>query len=309
MTTTTVTLQGVPAVTEAVAAAPLAHVANRRGRHETGPLVSVRNLSVRFAGGPPVVAGVSFDLEPGRCLALVGESGSGKSVTSRTLLGLAGDHSEVTADQLSFCGHNLLNANARHWKEIRGKGIGLILQDALTSLDPLRTVGAEVDEPLRIHTRLGRRERRFHTGLLLRDVGVPHPTERAKQYAHELSGGLRQRSLIATALAGSPQVLIADEPTTALDVTVQAQIIELLRDLKAAGSALLLVSHDLAVVASIADEILVMNAGRVVEHGPPDRVLHHPIHPYTRQLIAAVPSSRTRGERLSSEAPADFSAL
>ncbi|MDR2564969.1 MAG: ABC transporter ATP-binding protein [Bifidobacteriaceae bacterium] len=279
------------------------------GEYYRGPIVQVKDLQVAFGEGSPVARGVSFALTGGECLALVGESGAGKSVTARSLLGLAGPGARVTATELRFRGHNLLAAGKRHWRELRGKGIGLISQDALVSLDPLRTIGAEIGEGLQVHTKLGRRERRFHTELLLGKVGVPEPHERVRQYPHQLSGGLRQRALIASALAGSPQVLIADEATTALDVVVQAQILRLFADLKAAGAAILLVSHDLAAVAAIADRILVMKDGEVVEAGPTRQVLTRPDHPYTRRLIAAVPSAHTRSERLSDSPVADFAAL
>lgn len=261
-------------------------------------LIRVRDLAVSF-GETTAVSGLSFELVPGRCVALVGESGSGKSVSARSLLGLVGPGSRVEAAELSLAGRDLQRLRQAQWQNIRGKEIGLVLQDALVSLDPLLPVGKEIAEPLQIHTRLTARQRSARVNELLLRVGITDPEERSRQYPHQLSGGLRQRALIASALAVSPPVLIADEPTTALDVTVQAQVLELLKELKEQGTALLLVSHDLAVVASLADEILVLRQGTVVERGTPDEVLRNPTHKYTRQLIAAVPSGTSRGQRLS----------
>ncbi|MCM3613913.1 ABC transporter ATP-binding protein [Microbacterium enclense] len=265
------------------------------------PLVRVRDLSVRF-GDAPAVEGVSFDLEPGRCVALVGESGSGKSVTGRSLLGLVGPGSRVEADELSLDGADLRSFSEREWRRVRGGDVALVLQDALVSLDPLVRIGSQVTDAVRVHSDATGRARRARALSLLADVGVPEPELRAAQYPHELSGGLRQRALIASALAASPRVLIADEPTTALDVTVQRQVLQLLGRVREAGTALLLISHDLAVVAQLADEILVLKDGRVVERGAPREVLTAPTDSYTRRLIAAIPSGRTRGERLSGAA-------
>ncbi|MDQ1138577.1 peptide/nickel transport system ATP-binding protein [Microbacterium sp. SORGH_AS 1204] len=265
------------------------------------PLVRVRDLSVHF-GDTAAVEGVSFDLEPGRCVALVGESGSGKSVTGRSLLGLVGPGSRVQADELSLDGSDLRSFSEREWRRVRGGEVALVLQDALVSLDPLVRIGSQVTDAVRVHSDATRSARRARALSLLADVGVPEPELRAAQYPHELSGGLRQRALIASALAASPRVLIADEPTTALDVTVQRQVLQLLGRVREAGTALLLISHDLAVVAQLADEILVLKDGRVVERGAPREVLTAPTDPYTRRLIAAIPSGRTRGERLSGAA-------
>jgi peptide/nickel transport system ATP-binding protein len=255
-------------------------------------VLSVRDLALTYAGptGPvPAVRGVSFDLEPGRCLALVGESGSGKSTIARALLGLAGPAATVTATELTVDGEDGLTLTEAGWRRVRGDRVGLVLQDALQSLDPLRSVSREVAEALTAHRRMPRRERRRRVLELLRAAGIPDPEQRARQHAHELSGGLRQRALIATAIAAGPRVLIADEPTTALDVTVQRQVLDLLGGLTADGMALVLVSHDLAVVAEIADHVLVLRDGEVVEEGPPRRILHDPRHPYTRALVAALP--------------------
>ncbi|MFD0274586.1 dipeptide ABC transporter ATP-binding protein [Kitasatospora sp. NPDC127111] len=261
-------------------------------------LLTAEDLNVRF-GGVHAVRDVSLTLDRGECLAVVGESGSGKSVTARTLVGLTGPGSTVTARGLTFDGRDLTALGEAEWRTLRGRRIGLVLQDALSSLDPLRTVGAEVAEPLKVHRLAARAELVGRVRSLLTDAGIPGAEQRAAQYPHQLSGGLRQRALIASALAGGPDLLIADEPTTALDVSVQAQVLDLLDRLRRDGTALLLISHDLSVVARLADRVAVMFGGRVVETGPTDRVLADPRHPYTRALLAAVPGHHTRGRRLS----------
>ncbi|MFJ3799770.1 dipeptide ABC transporter ATP-binding protein [Streptomyces sp. NPDC090088] len=265
-------------------------------------LIDVDGLDVSF-GPLHAVRDVSLSLGRGECLALVGESGSGKSVTARSLAGLAGHGASVTARRFDFDGTDLRTLRESGWRSVRGRRIGLVLQDALVSLDPLRRVGAEIAEPLRTHRLLSRAELRPRVLSLLDDVGVPDPARRARQYPHELSGGLRQRALIASAVAAGPDLLIADEPTTALDVTVQAQVLALLRKLRGDGTALLLISHDLSVVAGIADRVAVMYAGRIVEQGPADRVLKAPRHPYTRALLDAVPATHAKGTRLSTALP------
>ena len=266
------------------------------------PLLAVRGLEVSFRtrhGSVPAVRGVDLEIRPGECLAIVGESGSGKSVTARALMGLAGPGSSVDAERLEFAGEDLRRAGRRRWRELRGGRIGLVLQDALSSLDPVRTVGAEIAEALHNHRVVPRGERRARVVSLLERAGVPEPGMRAGQRPHELSGGLRQRALIASAIAAEPALLIADEPTTALDVTVQARILDLLATMKDEGTAVLLISHDLAVVARLADRVAVMHHGVFVETGATRDVLHEPAHPYTRRLLAAVPAAHARGTRLS----------
>jgi peptide/nickel transport system ATP-binding protein len=264
-------------------------------------LLEVENLNVRFGDpstGTKVVRDLSFHVSAGECLGIVGESGSGKSVTARTLVGLTGRNSHVSATKLTLNGSNILGLSDRKWRRIRGKEIGFILQDALVSLDQLRPVGKEIAEPLRLH-RWGNRTQRYARVIeLLRQVGVPEPEVRARQRPYELSGGLRQRALIASAIALDPTLVIADEPTTALDVTVQAQVLDLLEKIKERGDALILISHDLAVVSRLADRVAVMKEGVIVEQGPTSRVLHHPQHDYTRALLAAVPSAHPKGTRL-----------
>ena len=282
--------------------APDALTAGQPPPAATGPRLQVRNLHVGFrrdGGLREIVHGLSFDLHPGRCVAIVGESGSGKSVTARTLVGLPGRGAEVRADALRLGSDDLLTRGERDWRRIRGAQIGFVLQDALVSLDPLRPVGSEIAEALRLHGTGPRSARRRRVVELLAAAGVPEPEVRARQRPGELSGGLRQRALIASAIALGPQVLIADEPTTALDVTVQAQVLGVFEQMKSAGRSLVLISHDLSVVAHLADEVLVMRGGHVVEQGPVARVLADPAHPYTRALIRAVPSAATRGRRLS----------
>jgi peptide/nickel transport system ATP-binding protein len=262
-------------------------------------LLHVEDLTVAFGNRDPVVRGVSFDVAPGECLAIVGESGSGKSVTARTLLGLAGTGSHVDATKLDLQGKPLLHNHDRDWRRIRGRQVGFVLQDALVSLDPLRTVGHEIGETLRLHRYGSRARRRARVLELLTSVGVPEPELRARQLPHELSGGQRQRALIASAIALDPPLLIADEPTTALDVTIQAQILDLLAEMKGRGTGLILISHDLSVVSRLADRVAVMRDGLLVEQGPVADVLNAPNHPYTQTLLNAVPAAHRKGTRLS----------
>jgi peptide/nickel transport system ATP-binding protein len=258
-------------------------------------LVRVEELRVSFRGQPrPAVDGVSLSVAPGECVALVGESGSGKSVTARALIGLAGARARVSARELTVAGSDATGFGARQWRSVRGRRIAMVFQDALTSLDPLRTVGAEIAEAARLHGVVGPGGVEARVVELLTEAGVPEPEARRAQYPHQLSGGLRQRALIASALAADAPLLVADEPTTALDAIVQAQILRLLGRLTASGRGLLLISHDLAVVARLADRILVMRQGKVVESGPTDRLLTAPEHPYTRMLRDAVPGGTTR---------------
>jgi peptide/nickel transport system ATP-binding protein len=266
------------------------------------PLLAVEDLRVSFATrGEPVAAvrGVSFTLAAGECLAIVGESGSGKSVTARALVGLVGAGGAVSAARLELAGADLRDLSERDWRRVRGRRIGLVLQDALSSLDPVRTVGAEIAEALGNHRLVPRSARQGRAVELLAEARVPQPELRARQRPFELSGGLRQRALIASSLAAAPAVLLADEPTTALDVSVQAQILDLLAARKADGVAILLISHDLAVVGRLADRVAVMYGGQIVEEGRVEDLLRAPRHPYTRELVAAVPSAHARGTRLS----------
>ena len=266
-------------------------------------LVRVEGLNINLRAGKlelPLVRDVSFSIRPGECLGLVGESGSGKSVTSRALIGLNDPVLIQSARRLDVLGEDRAHASEAEWRALRGTRIGYVLQDALGAFDPLKDIFSEVRETLdahRIGARGSRRERVFDA---LRKVGFPDPELRSRQRSWQLSGGLRQRALIASAIVATPGLLIADEPTTALDVNIQARIIQLLAGLKQEGMGLLFVSHDLAVVSSIADQVVVMSEGRVVEQGPTAEVLNAPRHDYTRMLIAAMPSRARHGARLSS---------
>ncbi|MBD8726354.1 dipeptide ABC transporter ATP-binding protein [Frigoribacterium sp. CFBP 13707] len=263
----------------------------------SGPaLLEVDGLSVAF-GGPPVVDDVSFSVSAGECVAIVGESGSGKSVTARSLLGLSGGR--ATARGLRLGDTDLTALGERGWRAVRGPRIGLVLQDALVSLDPLRPIGREIDDALRLHTSLGPRGRRERALEALVEVGMPEPEARLSQRSGELSGGLRQRALIAAALVLRPELVVADEPTTALDAEVQGLVVDRLAALRDGGTAVLAISHDLGVVRRLADRVVVMRAGVVVETGPTEQVLGDPRHEYTRLLLAALPRGVARGARLS----------
>ncbi|SES85291.1 peptide/nickel transport system ATP-binding protein [Burkholderia cepacia] len=266
------------------------------------PLVRIERLTIGFRGAhgtQPVVEPLDLAVHAGECVALVGESGSGKSVTARSLVGLNGPNAVIDAERFEIAGADARRHRERDWRAIRGRRIGYVLQDALVSLDPLWRVRDLVAEALR-NTR--GRDVAARSADLLRAVGIDDPERRLPQYPHQLSGGLRQRVLIGTAIAGGASLLIADEPTTALDMTVQRQILSLLRARRDAGDAVLLISHDLAVVAELADRVLVMRAGQVVEQGPARDVLTAPAHPYTRELLAAIPTAASRGFRLATAA-------
>ncbi|MEM5452794.1 dipeptide ABC transporter ATP-binding protein [Paraburkholderia guartelaensis] len=268
------------------------------------PLVRIENLSITFHerhAARPAVESLSLSVHAGECVALVGESGSGKSVTARSLVGLNGPKAQTQAERFEIAGEDARRYRERDWRGIRGHRIGYVLQDALVSLDPLWRVRNLVAESL--HS-VRSRDIHHRSVEILRAVGIDEPESRLPQYPHQLSGGLRQRVLIGTAIAGGASLLIADEPTTALDMTVQRQILSLLSARRDAGDALLLISHDLAVVAELADRVLVMRAGRIVEEGPTRDVLGRPAHPYTRQLLAAIPVPASRGYRLSGDAGA-----
>jgi peptide/nickel transport system ATP-binding protein len=270
---------------------------------EQRPLLRLESLNVSFGRDPldrPVVRDVSLELHPGRCLGIVGESGSGKSVTARTLIGLTGATAKIAVGGFEFDGQDVSGFKDRDWRRIRGREIGFVSQDALVSLDKLRKVGREVGEGLKLHRAVrGKAALEARIVELLTQVDVPDAAVKARQLPHELSGGQRQRALIASALALDPKILIADEPTTALDATVQAQVLELLAATRDRGKALIIISHDLAVVSQMADEVLVMRDGEVVERGSADAVLSNPQHEYTQRLLDAVPSGHSRGARLS----------
>jgi peptide/nickel transport system ATP-binding protein len=268
----------------------------------TGPLLEVRELCVEFPtrrGTLRALDGVSFDIAPGEILGVVGESGAGKSLTGAAIIGLLEPPGRVCGGQILLEGQRIDDLPPDAMRRLRGKRIGAIFQDPLTSLNPLYTVGRQLIETLRTHLPLNETQARERAIDLLRQTGIPAPEARLGQYPHEFSGGMRQRVVIALALAGEPQLVIADEPTTALDVAVQAQIIALLRSVtQAHGASVMLITHDMGVIAETCDRVAVMYAGRIVEIGPVDEVIHHPAHPYTAGLMASVPSLTDAGGRL-----------
>ena len=256
-------------------------------------LLEVNGLKVRFTtedGVVRAVDGVDFELERGKVLGIVGESGSGKSVTAMTLLGLTRDKNTRFEGEVLYRDQDLLKLPESRLREVRGNEIAMIFQDPMTSLNPVYTVGDQIVEAITTHEQASKSEAKRRAVELLRQVGIPNPQVRVDDYPHQFSGGMRQRAMIAMALSCNPDVLIADEPTTALDVTIQAQILELLDRLRADfDSAVILITHDLGVVAEVADEIIVMYAGRVVERGSKRDVFYDPQHPYTWGLLGSIP--------------------
>jgi peptide/nickel transport system ATP-binding protein len=256
-------------------------------------LLEVENLQTHFRtpdGVNRAVDGVSFTMRPGETLAIVGESGCGKSVTANSVLRLIPEPPGKIAGSIRFDGVDLLKLSDRAMRDIRGNQISMIFQEPMTSLNPVLTVGRQICETLQLHERLGRQAAERRAVEMLRLVGIAEPERRAGEYPHQLSGGMRQRVMIAIALACNPKLLIADEPTTALDVTIQAQILDLMRDLKKrVGAAIILITHDLGVVAEIAERVLVMYAGRKVEEAPVGELFRSPRHPYTQGLLGALP--------------------
>ncbi len=264
-------------------------------------LLEVKDLHVSFPtadGLVQAVRGVSFDVEPGRTLGIVGESGSGKTVLTQTLLGLT-PGAEVEGRAL-FEGKDLLGLTEDELRHVRGAQISVIFQDPLTSLHPLYRIGWQISEMIRAHEKsVSKKEAAARAVELLRRVGIPRPETRVNDYPHQFSGGMRQRAMIAMALALEPKLIIADEPTTALDATVQAQILDLLLRLQQdSGTALLMITHDLGVVADIADDVMVMYAGRAAEKAPKRDIFYEPHHPYTKGLLESIPSSKAAGDRL-----------
>ncbi len=259
-------------------------------------LLEVENLRVAFPGGAGAVHpvdGAEFSLARGELLALVGESGCGKSLTCLALVQLVPPPGRIAGGSARLQGVDLLGLRGEALRAIRGKRIGMVFQDPMTSLNPVFTVGDQIEEAIRAHARIARADARRRAVALLEEVGIADPEARHRQYPHELSGGMRQRVMIAIALAAEPEILVADEPTTALDVTVQAQILEVLDRLRTShGLAVLLITHDLGIVAGRADRVAVMYAGRIVEAAPTARIFSAPSHPYTRGLLASVPRLR-----------------
>jgi peptide/nickel transport system ATP-binding protein len=256
-------------------------------------LLEVQNLQTHFGtldGVVRAVEGLSFDIDAGETVAIVGESGCGKSVTSMSILRLIQEPPGKIAGTINFLGRNLLALSDVEMRKIRGKDISMIFQEPMTSLNPVLTVGRQIGETVRLHEGLSAQAAEQRAIDMLTLVGIPAPGRRVKEYPHQLSGGMRQRVMIAMALACNPKLLIADEPTTALDVTIQAQILDLMRDLKTrVGAAIMLITHDLGVVAEMAERVVVMYAGRKVEEAPVNEIFARPMHPYTRGLLGAVP--------------------
>ncbi|MCS6931936.1 MAG: ABC transporter ATP-binding protein [Acetobacteraceae bacterium] len=275
------------------------------------PLLEVRNLQTHFrtpdGGVNRAVDGLSFHVEAGETVAIVGESGCGKSVTSLSILRLVQEPPGKIAGEILFQGRDLLKLPERAMRDIRGNEISMIFQEPMTSLNPVLTVGRQIGETLMLHQRLSRAAAEAKAVEMLTLVGIPEPARRVKEYPHQLSGGMRQRVMIAIALACNPKLLIADEPTTALDVTIQAQILDLMQELKRrVGAAIVLITHDLGVVAEVAERVIVMYAGRKVEEAAVGPLFRTPRHPYTRGLIGAVPrlgSSLSGGTKRLSEIP------
>jgi len=265
---------------------------------ENKPLLSVRNLKTYFfqdEGTVKAVDGATFDVYAGKTLGIVGESGCGKSVTAQSILRIVDQPGRIVDGEIRLRRDNdrdvdltRLHSNSR---EMRGTEIGLVFQEPMTSFSPVHTVGNQIIEAIRLHLGVNEREARARAIETLRQVGIPKPERRIDEYAFELSGGLRQRAMIAVALSCDPRLLIADEPTTALDVTTQAQILDLLRQLQEQrGMAIMLITHNLGVIAEMADDVVVMYLGRVVEQGPVDAIFHSPRHPYTKALLRSIPS-------------------
>ena len=257
------------------------------------PLLSIKNLTVVFKtrlGEVPVIDDVSFSIAPGEILGIVGESGCGKTMTSLAIMRLMPEQGKVTSGSIRLSGEDLVVASEARMRGLRGNEISMVFQEPMTSLNPVFSVGEQIAEVLKAHQGLSNSEARKHAVELLESVKIPLPSRRANDYPHQLSGGMRQRVMIAIALACKPKVLIADEPTTALDVTVQAHIFELLHELRdQTGTSIILITHDMASVAEMAERVMVMYAGRKVEEGPVEEILTNPLHPYTQGLIRCVP--------------------
>ena len=265
-------------------------------------LLEVNNLRTSFftdAGEVKAVDGVSFTLDHGKVLGIVGESGSGKSVTAYSIMQILAPTGRIVGGSVKLDGQELVGADEKIMRSVRGNRISIIFQDPMTSLNPTYTVGHQLMEAILLHTKRNRREAKERALEMLRLVNVNEPEKRLRQYPYELSGGMRQRVMIAMALACEPDILIADEPTTALDVTIQAQILELMQDLqKRLGMAIIMITHDLGVVAQMCDEIVVMYAGSICEQGTADEILYNPHHEYTKGLIRSIPTAANNGQRL-----------
>ena len=258
------------------------------------PMLQVKNLCTSFnvdAGEVRAVNGISFNLDKGKVLGIVGESGSGKSVTAYSIMRILVEPGKIVGGEILFNGEDIVKYSKKQMREFRGKRVSIIFQDPMTSLNPTFTIGNQLREAILLHTDRNRAEANARALEMLQLVGVNEPEKRLKQYPYELSGGMRQRVMIAMALACEPDILIADEPTTALDVTIQAQILELMKDLqKKMGMAIIMITHDLGVIADMCDEIIVMYAGRVCERGTVDEIFYNPRHEYTKGLLRSIPT-------------------
>ena len=265
-------------------------------------LLEVKDLQTSFftdAGEVRAVNGVSFSLERGKVLGIVGESGSGKSVTAYSIMQILAGTGKIVGGSIKLDGQELVNADEKVMKDVRGNKVSIIFQDPITSLNPTYTIGSQLKEAILLHTDRDKKQAYDRAVEMLRLVNVNEPEKRMKQYPHELSGGMRQRVMIAMALACEPDILIADEPTTALDVTIQAQILELMKDLQEElGMAIIMITHDLGVVAQMCDEVVVMYAGSICEQGTADEIFYNPQHEYTKGLIRSLPSANTAGQKL-----------
>jgi peptide/nickel transport system ATP-binding protein len=265
------------------------------------PLLQVRDLKVQFFtddGAVRAVDGISFDIRSGEILGMVGESGCGKSVTALSILRLLSPTGKIVSGEINFRGKDLLHSSEREMQQVRGNQISMIFQEPMTSLNPVMTVGDQVAESLILHKRMGRKEALAETIRLFESVRISDAATRVKDYPHQMSGGMRQRVMIAMAIACQPALLIADEPTTALDVTIQAQILELLNQLRNEyGLSILLITHALGVLAETADRVIVMYAGRVVEEAPVQEIFEHPCHPYTVGLLDSIPKIEIDGQK------------
>ena len=265
-------------------------------------LLEVDQLVTEFHTAEGVVRAldkVSFTLERGKVLGIVGESGSGKSVTAFSLMNLLEPPGRIASGSIRFKGEELINASAKRWNQLRGDRLAMVFQDPMMSLNPVMRIGAQLAETIAIHSKAGRKEIDERVCSVLQRVGISAPAERMRAYPHELSGGMRQRVAIASAIINAPDLIIADEPTTALDVTIQGQILYEMKQLvRTSGTALLWITHDISLVKDLADHLCVMYAGRIIEQGPVDQLIQHPQHPYTRGLIDSLPQAASRGQRL-----------
>ena len=265
-------------------------------------LLEVNDLRTSFftdAGEVKAVNGISFQLERGKVLGIVGESGSGKSVTAYSIMQILASTGKIVGGSIKLDGEELVNAGEKKMRKVRGNKISIIFQDPMTSLNPTHTIGHQLTEAILLHTGRNKKQAKERAVEMLRLVNINEPEKRMKQYPHELSGGMRQRVVIAMALACEPDILIADEPTTALDVTIQAQILDLMTSLqKELGMAIIMITHDLGVVAQMCDEVIVMYAGSICEQGTADEIFYNPRHEYTKGLLRSIPTTNTFGQKL-----------